>query len=73
MFIENSGKKILEIMSVRYQQKRKKKIVNASTNKRPNTINQSGKTTQRNREGYMKTDLKEFFSYRMEEANVSWI
>ena len=77
MFIENSGKKILEIMSVRYQQKRKKKIVNAtvhaSTNKRPNTINQSGKTTQRNREGNMKTDLKEFFSYRMEEANVSWI
>ena len=47
--------------------------VHASTNKRPNTINQSGKTTQRNREGYMKTDLKEFFSYIMEEANVSWI
>ena len=44
-----------------------------STNERPNAINQSGKNTQINREGNMKTDLKEFFSYRMEEANVSWI
>ena len=47
--------------------------MHASTNKRPNAINQSGKTTQINRGGNMKTDLKEFFSYKMEEANVSWI
>ena len=44
--------------------------VHASTNKRPNTINQSGKTTQRNKEGNMKTDLKEFFSYKMEECKL---
>ena len=47
--------------------------MHSSTNKRTNAISQSGKTTQRNKEGNMKTDLKEFLSYRMEEANVSWI
>ena len=47
--------------------------VHASTNKRPNAINQSGKTTQINIGENMKTDLKEFFSYKIKEANVSWI
>ena len=44
--------------------------VHSSTNKRPNAINQSGKTTQRNKEGNMKTDLKEFFSYKMAECKL---
>ena len=47
--------------------------MHASKNKKTNAINQSGKTTQRNRGVNMKTDLKEFFSYKIKEANVSWI
>ena len=45
--------------------------MHASKNKKTNAINQSGKTTQINVGGYMKTDLKEFFSYKIKEANVS--
>ena len=47
--------------------------MHASKNKKTNAINQSGKTTQINIGGNMKTDLKEFFSYKIKEANVSWI